>query len=419
MTNYSICRISRTAYKPALDQLYAENADLEGASYETQSRAFFDRGLVYSDSFSRAMRGLGNVATELLCNAEHIQKAWAREHGINYSEDAWVREISLAQIESWRPDVLFIQGISTSPDGFLPDRGFREKFPFVKCVVAYSGFPHDLDRFEGVDVVISCVPELQSQYRQHGIDSHLVYHGFDDGALALLAADSPSPGNVARRPFVFSGLTGVGFGDGHISRYWGLIELMLRTPLEAWVYDRLDALSVDLAENEGVAVGKILSNAAGSISADRLMAFLTSHHDTIYRRRTPHIPMVTLFPQRCHPPVFGIDMLRLLAGSQLVYNRHTDALDQPTFGNMRLFEATGVGSCLVTDTADNVRDLFEPDSEIVTYGSIEECVEKVDYLLAHEEEARAIAEAGRRRTLSQHTIARRAEEIHGIISGAL
>jgi spore maturation protein CgeB len=82
---------------------------------------------------------------------------------------------------------------------------------------------------------------------------------------------------------------------------------------------------------------------------------------------------------------------------------------------MRLFEATGVGTCLITDWKDNLHDLFEPDREVVTYRSPQECVEKVKWLLEHPQEREAIAQAGQARTLKDHTFDQRAIELDYII----
>ncbi len=82
---------------------------------------------------------------------------------------------------------------------------------------------------------------------------------------------------------------------------------------------------------------------------------------------------------------------------------------------MRLFEATGVGSCLLTDWKNNLSDLFEPDAEVVAYRNAEECIEKAEYLLRHEGERQKIAAAGQCRTLRDHTFARRAEQLDQLI----
>lgn len=45
-----------------------------------------------------------------------------------------------------------------------------------------------------------------------------------------------------------------------------------------------------------------------------------------------------------------------------------------------------MGACLVTDWKENLHEMFEPEKEVVTYRSADEMVEKVNYLLAHDEE---------------------------------
>jgi spore maturation protein CgeB len=111
-------------------------------------------------------------------------------------------------------------------------------------------------------------------------------------------------------------------------------------------------------------------------------------------------------------------MLGVLGQSQITLNRHTDAMGT-SFGNIRAFEATGMGACLVSDTGSNVNDIFEPDSEIVTYASVDEAVEKLSYLKEHDAARMAIAQAGQARTLREHTSTHRSHTFHEIISNAL
>ena len=86
---------------------------------------------------------------------------------------------------------------------------------------------------------------------------------------------------------------------------------------------------------------------------------------------------------------------------------------------MRMFQATGVGTCLLTDTGRNMADLFEEDHEVVTYSSIEECIEKVNYLLEHDDVRRQIATAGQKRTLRDHTVMNRCQQIDEILQKML
>jgi spore maturation protein CgeB len=57
---------------------------------------------------------------------------------------------------------------------------------------------------------------------------------------------------------------------------------------------------------------------------------------------------------------------------------------------LRLFETTGIGTCLLTDWKPNISELFEP----VTYRSPAEALEKARGLLDHEPERQKIARAG-------------------------
>jgi spore maturation protein CgeB len=86
---------------------------------------------------------------------------------------------------------------------------------------------------------------------------------------------------------------------------------------------------------------------------------------------------------------------------------------------MRLYEATGVGSLLVTDAKSNLHELFAPDAEVVTYASADELVEKARHYLAHDDELRAVAAAGQARTLREHTYAVRMRELVPILEGRL
>jgi spore maturation protein CgeB len=111
-------------------------------------------------------------------------------------------------------------------------------------------------------------------------------------------------------------------------------------------------------------------------------------------------------------------MFQQLLNTRVVFNHHID-ISPVSASNMSLFETTGVGACLLTDWKKNLSGLFEPDKEVLTYRSAEECVEKVNYILEHEDERRSIAAAGQLRTLREHTFDNRAARIDEIIRSVL
>ena len=116
----------------------------------------------------------------------------------------------------------------------------------------------------------------------------------------------------------------------------------------------------------------------------------------------------------CFAPLFGLELYEKMHASKLSFNYHSEPA-KGTVDNMRLFQATGVGSCLVTDSGSNLSNLFEPEIEVVTYSSMEECLEKVRYLRDHPDVRQSIARAGQRRTLKDHTATERYGELESLL----
>ena len=115
---------------------------------------------------------------------------------------------------------------------------------------------------------------------------------------------------------------------------------------------------------------------------------------------------------------FGLEMYRALAAANVTLNVHADS--SPTHAsNMRLFEATGVGSCLLTDWKENLHELFEIGREVESYRSREECIDKFAWLLRHPDVARQIGLRGQQRCLRDHAIERRALRLVSLLRSCL
>ena len=106
-------------------------------------------------------------------------------------------------------------------------------------------------------------------------------------------------------------------------------------------------------------------------------------------------------------------MYQVLRDSFLTLNHHGNV--GVYANNLRLFEATGVGTLLITDRKENLHEMFGPGKEVVSYGMPEECAEMVQYYLEHDEERQAIAGAGQQRTLRDHTYYKRMQEFTDIV----
>jgi spore maturation protein CgeB len=82
----------------------------------------------------------------------------------------------------------------------------------------------------------------------------------------------------------------------------------------------------------------------------------------------------------------------------------------------RNFEIPGTGSFLLTGPADNLDAYYTDKKEIAVFRSPEEMVDLIRYYALHETERDAVAAAGYRRTIDEHTWERRWTEIFGRVN---
>ncbi|MDB5446094.1 MAG: hypothetical protein JWQ97_1411 [Phenylobacterium sp.] len=79
----------------------------------------------------------------------------------------------------------------------------------------------------------------------------------------------------------------------------------------------------------------------------------------------------------------------------------------------RVFEAAGAGACLITDAWEGVELFLTPDEEVLVARDGQDVAEHLAGLTP--ERARTIGEAARQRIIAEHTYARRAVEVDGLL----
>jgi spore maturation protein CgeB len=266
-----------------------------------------------------------------------------------------IYEILAEQIRNLKPDIVY------NHDPALVDGRFFKSIPgFSGKLVAQiaSPYPDTID-WRPYDLVISSLPNFVHRFRKEGVPAAYLPLYFAPQVL----------NEVGTRQRDLA-LTFVGsVGQVHAQRRKFLEHVAGRLPL--------DLYGVLQGEREGTPLTKS------------------------YRG-----------------PAWGRDMYVALARSRLTLNRHIDVADGFA-NNLRLYEATGMGACLLTERRQNLPELFEPGREVIAYDSDEECVDLCRYYMNHSGEADAIAAAGQRRCLADHTVERHAERLVGILRDRL
>jgi hypothetical protein len=382
-----------TDYPDFLVWLYTQREGMERQPYAEQLRRRQESLYGVADFYARNLRKLGHEAYDIYPNNPYLQAAWARQHGVEVdgsSADAglvpplwhraqgifngapihrlgsfirqWYRghptftchyDILMAQIRYYKPDVLLNLAVVDLLNQFL-----KEARPYVRFMVgqhAATQLADDLDL--GVyDLMISSFPPTVEYFKRKGAHARLSRLAFEPSVLSVL-----DPGD-RKWDISFAG----SFFDVHSSRTKFIESVCQRVPqFKIW---------------------------SGNLSA------LPSHS-----------------PLHGHymGQAWGANMYRVLQSSKITLNHHGDVA--PYANNMRLFEATGVGTCLLTDWKENLKDMFEPGIEVLTYHSPDECAELIQYYLGHEEERQAVGCAGQARTLREHTYDLRMQEFVGMV----
>ena len=400
-------------YPEYVQQFYSRRPGLATESYADQHRALMNDCFLWSDFWSVALRELGYESEEVVANIEPMQKRWAAENDVASDQSQWLYQIVLAQIKQFQPDILFVTDYSTFSAAFI--RQIRSEVPSIRLVLGWCGAPYrDGSIFNEYDLVLCCIPELVEHFRAQGHTSHHLNHSFSPRVLERIDVDSE-----ANIDFGFMGSI-VKREQFHNQREKLLLDLIELTDLRLWT----DVPLITPRERRAVAARQLAYDAVSAAQRmgvpQSVLAATPVVQKVTHWRQRPVLsePMNPRLVERAKRPLFGVEMFQKLHETKVALNSHID-ISPVSASNIRLFEATGVGSCLLTDNKSNLATLFEPDKEVVAYDSAAECAEKVRYLLDHENERRAIAEAGQRRTLRDHTFKQRAGELDRIIRARL
>lgn len=390
-----------TAYPPFLAQFAAARPELATLPFEVQRDAFETQAFGWAGAWGPALARLGHEVREVWLNHEPAQHAWAREHGL--PADAALEDVALAQLREFAPDALWFD----HHDATLLARA-RAACPSLRATLGWVGSALTDDPiWRAFDVVLSCAPESVETLRARGVRAEHLHHGFQERVLAKLGARAP------RLALSFVGQIAADHPlHGHrqrvLERLLGEVDLAIFSP------------SGD-APTSGAAT-TIAKRAA--FAAARALERLGMPRSTL--RRVPLVGRAATWPappraalpaplrRALRPGRFGLELYRTLRDSRVTLNVHAGEATRFT-SNMRLFEATGVGACLLTDAAGNLAELFEPGREVATFRTADECLEQARWLLAHDAEREAMALAGQRRCLAAHTFAHRAPRLDEVL----
>lgn len=369
-------------YPACVDYFYAGTAGLDTLSFDEQREALLSAHFAgWPGDISRFMRSKGVDVEFIIANAKPMQHRWAEENGFgDFGDDNWEKSIALEQVKMFHPDVLWTSSYFDYFGEFLKEalRYAGKAVAWIACALPEA---LDVSRFSTLltshrrildpvsdqcDEIVTAMPGFAEEVWQKIRSTEKTYDATFVGNLTCLHE---------RRERIIASL----LREGVTVRMFGMME-----------EDGLPGRS-EMGRRAAWCLLK-KGSTRDAWGYFRKWVLPSEHEQRIRAIRTV-----------VSAPVYGIDMYRVLAASRLTINVHVDAAGSRA-GNMRMFEATGAGSCLVTEHAENIDDIFEPGIEVVTYEKDEDLAGVVKDLLEDMRKVERISTAGQARTFRSHSI---------------
>ena len=365
-----------TYYDKFLKTFYKKNPTLKNSAYALQLQALLNSNFGTSNAYSYYFNKNNWEAKDLIVNSFFLQKEWGKENNIKISElrskiphkffkfpiigkklanTNRLLDIAKEQIKAFKPEILYCQDLSFFPEEILSE---IKKENNIRLIVGQIACPLPPQSFlNPYDLILTSFPHFVDRLRNDGKNCDYFKIGFDQRILSKIIQND--------RDIDFSFMGGI---SKHHSYASNNIEYLIKNAkLQVYGY----------GANKLPFNSKIRKNHKGER--------------------------------------WGLEMYSILSRTKISFNRHINVAENNA-NNMRLYEATGMGSLLLTDKKDNLKKLFHEDREIVTYKSKEEALDKYNYLINNPKVLANIAKAGQIRTLKEHTYENRIKELIQILN---
>jgi len=390
--NYKLLKIS-SYYRNFIISFQEKYPELSTLPYGKQYELLMAEKYGWADFFKFHLEKAGTQVFEVVPNAITLQNAWSLENCGEIKAD-----ILFEQIKYFKPDVIFIQDIKNFTNEYL--QKLKSSFSFIKLITGHICAPMsqtEMDNFKTYDFLFTCLPTFSQQLTNIGIKNYMVSHGFETSIIENINSDNKFEENDLI--FIGSFVKSTDFHDERMK----YIEAFLNEKINLKIYGNIqyDSLLTISAKQTAFIAAKSLKKIGFGKINQKVNALKKS-------------ASLTEFPKRFHfsenfknhvvnKSYYGIEMYKLLSRAKIGFNIHGGIAGNYA-ANVRLFETTGVGSLLLTDYKQNIKDFYEPDFEIVTYKSIDECIEKIKWLENNPNEVEKIRKAGQQRCMKSHTL---------------
>ena len=348
-------------------------------TYEKNLRLIFEEKYSVSNNISEELIKKNYICTELIYNLKPLQNKWLKQYGNKNFKD----EVIFQQIKFYNPDVLFIGDVNLLNKKFINKVRKISKIKLILCFHCAPISEKIYDNFKYADAIVTCTKGYKNIISNKLIkDTFLMQHAFKVNEIL----------DFTKKRDIDVSFLGSLFLNNKL--HLGRVEIIYKL--------------IKNFENSYVAI-----NFAKYFLVDLILLILDSIINFTFIKDIKlfyKIIYIFLFSKK---PLFGKDMLDILKKSKILINKHIE--DTEYAGNMRLFEATGSGSMLITDYKKDLENLFDLDDEIIVFNNNDELFDLTNYYLINDEIRLEIAKNGYKKTFDVHNYQNRVNELDKFI----
>lgn len=374
MRQYRLLEIT-AQYDQYLRQFYSMHKDVDEWSYDELYCTLVEDAFAESDFIHRELNKMGIESKAIFWNNRNLQRKWK-----GFKNNMSYFDILLAQIKDFRPDVIVISDLGQFSREEIKIIKECQKPKTVKLAAYYFTELNDVfwERVPLYDQIYTGSKAFVNAMKDSGLPAYLLRHAFEPSILEYV------PEEERKNKICFLGSVYIG-EDMHSNR----VQMFCELTKEKIDYDFYGNISGALQESISGKDDREIMDIATQITENR------------------------------KPGVFGIEYYKVMGQYNICLNLHAACAGSHGAGNMRMFEATGIGTCLLTDSRDENAELFDIDKEIVVYESYEDMLQKAKWLIDHPQKGGEIALAGQKRTLKDHTYRNKAEHLNEYVQKLL
>ena len=362
-------------------------------------------------AYSRWMPLLQSKGCEVIQfhhNLENVERAWAKENHIHSDSEDSILKIGLEKIKRFKPDIIFC----TSPLSYINNHFIDDLLDVLetspKLIAWYGANCGNEKIFAKFDLTLSNSKHLADKLLAHGISAELLQHSFDPIILEKI-----DEGTTKKNRIAFFGSL-----DAKTDDFRERTELLNQISTDISKFDIFgDCLTPTFSESAKFCLLTQRSRFAKIFSKIISYSKLEYWYDINNLPASPWIHSKG-FIKSIKRPLFGKEMLNELNSYQIAFNYHNKHTGDYAC-NMRIFEATGLGCCLLTDYKSNIHSMFEEDKEVITYKTNKEAISKANQLLQNPNIAKEIGLAGQKKTMSEFTTEKQINHLYFHLSNLL